>query len=97
MPRAQVYSITMFILAGLLVVGFILNRLVSPVDDKHAMSEAELAADTPKVPLQGAAQAAAEATAPGLSAPVLLAWAVVGIPLAWGVMTTLEKVAVMFK
>ena len=43
-PRAQVYSITMYILAGLLAVGFICNWLVRPVDQKHHMKAEEGAA-----------------------------------------------------
>ena len=43
-PKADAYSVTMYIMAGLLFVGFILNWLMTPVDDKHHMSEAELKA-----------------------------------------------------
>ncbi len=37
LPPAQAYSITMYIMAGLLVVGFICNVLIKPVDPKHFM------------------------------------------------------------
>lgn len=40
--RAAVYDITMMVLAGLLVLGFICNLLVRPVDPKHFMTEAQL-------------------------------------------------------
>ena len=43
-PNAQAYNTTMYILAGLLVVGLICNLPVRPVDQKYFMSEAELAA-----------------------------------------------------
>ena len=43
--RAQAYNTTMYILAGLLVIGFICNWLIRPVDEKHYMSEEELAAE----------------------------------------------------
>ena len=43
-PRAQAYSITMYILAALLAVGFICNWLVRPVDPKHHMKAEEGAA-----------------------------------------------------
>src|SRR6202000_2781218 len=46
--KAQVYSITMFILAAFLVIGFICNWLVKPVDPKHYMSAEQLAATAPK-------------------------------------------------
>jgi MFS family permease len=42
LPAAQAYSITMYIMAGLLIVGFVCNAMVKPVDDKHLMAaEAE--------------------------------------------------------
>jgi hypothetical protein len=34
-PKAQAYSITMYMLAGLLVVGFVCNALVKPVNVRH--------------------------------------------------------------
>ena len=43
--RAQAYHTTMYILAGLLVIGFICNWMIRPVDEKHYMSEEELAAE----------------------------------------------------
>jgi MFS family permease len=43
-PNAQAYNTTMYILAGLLVVGFMLNLAVRPVNPKYFMSEEELAA-----------------------------------------------------
>jgi MFS family permease len=43
-PNAQAYNTTMYILAGLLVVGFFCNLAVRPVADRHFMSESELAA-----------------------------------------------------
>jgi len=43
-PNAQAYNTTMYILAGLLVAGFICNLAVRPVADAHFMSEADLEA-----------------------------------------------------
>ena len=43
-PNAQAYNTTMYILAGLLVVGFFCNLAVRPVAERHYMSESELAA-----------------------------------------------------
>ena len=37
-PKAQAYNVTMYIMAGLLVVGFIANFLIKAVDDRHHMS-----------------------------------------------------------
>ncbi len=43
-PKADAYSVTMYIMAGLLLVGFVLNWLMRPVHEKHHMTEAELKA-----------------------------------------------------
>ena len=87
-------------MAGLLVLGFIANILVRPVDPKYAMSDAELAeAKRLAHEKATASQVGGDASAVGtgsLGLPVLLAWAVVGLPLAWGVMQTVQKVAKIF-
>jgi hypothetical protein len=41
--KAQAYDTAMYVLAALLVLGFICNLLVRPVADKYFMTEAELA------------------------------------------------------
>ena len=38
-PKADAYTTTMYIMAGLLVVGFICNLLVRPVDERHVTAE----------------------------------------------------------
>jgi MFS family permease len=38
-PKAEAYSVTMYVMAGLLVVGFLANLLVRPVDPKHYYKE----------------------------------------------------------
>jgi MFS family permease len=43
-PNAQAYNTTMYILAGLLVIGFFCNLAVRPVAERYFMSESELAA-----------------------------------------------------
>ncbi|MDQ0471464.1 OFA family MFS transporter [Labrys wisconsinensis] len=95
-PRSQVYDYTMYVLAGLLVLGLIANVLVRPLADRWFMSEAEVAA------LQ--AKSGAHATGGsfgigrgGLTGPALLAWAFVGIPLLWGVWVTLSGALVLFR
>ena len=96
--RALVYDRTMYILASFLIVGFICNALVRPVDRKWLMKDDEVAA------LQAKA-AAAMPSGPlgsygiglgGLDAKALLAWLAVGIPIAWGVYMTLAQVGKLF-
>jgi hypothetical protein len=38
-PPAQAYNITMYIMAGLLVVGFICNACIRAVDERHHMKD----------------------------------------------------------
>ena len=39
MPKAQAYNTTMYIMAGLLVVGFLANLCVRAVDKRHHMTD----------------------------------------------------------
>lgn len=39
LPPAQAYSFTMYIMAGLLLIGFVCNRLIKPVDEKYHVKE----------------------------------------------------------
>jgi len=43
-PNAQAYNVTMYVLAGLLVIGLISNLMVKPVDPRYHMTAEELAA-----------------------------------------------------
>jgi MFS family permease len=97
-PRDHLYDTTMYILCGMLVIGLICNYLVKPVDKKWLMSVAEVAK------LQ-AASARSDAAIQhgsfgigkgGIDAKALLFWAVVGIPLAWGVWKTVESAVKIF-
>ncbi|TAN52382.1 MAG: MFS transporter [Methylococcaceae bacterium] len=98
--RADAYSITMYILSGLLLVGCLCNRLVTPVAEHLHMSEEELAEE----------RKAADATLPHFvddvsalaeearhSWLVFAAWLAVWLPLGWGIWMTLQKAVVLFK
>jgi hypothetical protein len=95
----QIYGPIFYILAGLLVVGFLANLLVRPVNPKWHMSEAEVAAENAK--LKAAPTGAATATdgigMGGLDFKSALFWLFVGIPLAWGIWNTVEKALVLFR
>ena len=41
-PNAQVYNVTMYVLAGLLVIGFFCNLAVRPVSEHHYMTDEAL-------------------------------------------------------
>ena len=98
-PREQVYNQTMYILVGMLVVGLVCNFLVKPLDTKWFMTDAELAVEKK---LAHEKAAASEVTRSGGGSdnvsPVLVAvaWAAVGLPLAWGVYRTLLSEAKFF-
>ncbi|MGM9483051.1 OFA family MFS transporter [Roseateles sp. NT4] len=98
-PREQVYNQTMYILVGMLVVGLIANLMIKPVADKYFMTEAELAEEKRLAHERAAAAevgAGSGSTAATSSVTVILAWAAVGIPLAWGVYKTLINVGKFF-
>ena len=96
--KAAAYDITLYILAGLLVLGLICNALVRPVAPKYFMTEAELAAERAHGEKSAPAASELEWSADPSSKPVAVAaWLVVGIPLAWGVWITLQKTVVLFQ
>ena len=95
---ASLYSGTMYILAGMLALGLVANALVRPLGPQWFMKEEEVAK------LQAASKAAAAREAVGsfgigrggFDATAAFAWAVVGIPLAWGIWVTLSKSLTLF-
>jgi hypothetical protein len=44
-PKAQAYDVTMYVLAGLVLLGLLLNTMIRPIADKHFMTDAELATE----------------------------------------------------
>jgi MFS family permease len=95
-PRDHLYDYTLYILAGMLVIGLICNYLIKPVEKKWYMTADEVAK------LQAASAKTAASTGShgigfgGLDAKAAAFWAFVGIPLAWGVWTTLVSAAKIF-
>jgi hypothetical protein len=95
-PRNSVYDATMYVLAAMLVGGFVCNYLIKPLADKWFMKDEEVAA------LQAQSQAAATRGSMGigewrLNATSILAWLAVGLPIAWGVWITLSNALVLFR
>ena len=104
-PRAAAYNTTLYILAGLLVLGLVASLLVRPVAARFFMSEQELAAERglgQRAPGENGDTAAPPPSV--VSAPpkpwswlaVAVAWTAVGVPLAWGILETLEKTGALF-
>ena len=100
LPREQVYNQTMYILTGMLVVGLVCNLLVRPLAGKWFMTDAELAAEKRLAHERATAVELVRGVGAGQGAvsPLVLvmAWAAVGIPLAWGIYRTLQSVAKFF-
>jgi hypothetical protein len=98
-PPDQLYSPIFYILAGMLVVGFVANLLVRPVDPKWHMTQEEL--DTEHARLHEAKEPVSSGSfgigKGGLDAPAALFWLFVGIPLAWGIWNTIETALVLFR
>ncbi|WP_105422666.1 OFA family MFS transporter [Neorhizobium sp. T25_27] len=91
------YTGTMYILAGMLVLGLIANALVRPLADKWFMSDQEVASLQAKTAAANAGPTGSFGIGTGgLDAKAAVAWAVVGIPLLWGVWVTLRSSLVLF-
>lgn len=89
--RADAYNITMYILAGLLAIGFVSNFLVRPVHERHHMKADQA---TPVEPRSSPAVTSGDVKRSPL---VYAAWAAVWIPIGWGVWVTLQKALVLFR
>ena len=81
---------TLYICAAFLAVGFVANLLVRPVNPKWHMAD-------PVAVAGGAVVTQGQGIGRGGFTPAaLIAWAAVGIPIAWGVWVVLQKSVVLF-
>ena len=94
----QIYGPIFYILAGMLVVGFIANLLVRPVDPKWHMSDAEVAEEQAKLTHKTATVQSGSfgIGKGGLDFKAALFWLFVGVPLAWGIWNTFQKALSLF-
>lgn len=100
--RAQAYDMTMYILAALLLLGFLCNLLVRPVSEKHFMTDEELAhekrlAHDRVVTVNAGSAPTAGAKLASHPALVVFASLAVGIPLAFGLWNTVQQAVLLFK
>jgi hypothetical protein len=90
----------MRIMAGLLLVGFVCNALIRPVDTRFT-EEYETANNArdrrQSMPIAVSADATSRSDGSAAKVELLLAWTVVGVPLAWGVSQVLKKSLDLFR
>jgi MFS family permease len=100
-PPNEAYNVTMYVLAAMLLGGLVCNLLVRPVDEKHYMSDEQLAAERAKAHERAIAQPSSAfsptATSPARRALLVSAWVAIAIPLGWGVWITLSKSLALFR
>ncbi len=92
-PKPQVYSTIMYVLAGLLALGFVCNLLIRPVASKNVMTPEQLAALDAASARTGIQDIGGGSSEPSPTWLVVAAWLAVGIPMAWGVWMTVQKAA----
>ena len=97
--KAQAYSVTLYIMAVLLVIEFFFAIMIRPVNSKYYMTEEEVKAA--KAELE---EKVAKAQASGVVPPakptsagtMIICWLIVGIPLLWGIYQVVLQTAKMF-
>jgi hypothetical protein len=95
-PKNLVYDRTLYILAGLLVIGLVCNLLVKPVDARHHMSDEQLRHERSLQRETQASDASLASAARGSFGVVgVLAWLAVGVPFLIGVWIALQKAAAL--
>lgn len=94
-PTSRAYDQTMYVLAGLLAIGFICNLLVHPVEQgwfrqpKKSTSDARNLCDSSETINR-------HPSSSPLNAWLVPFWLLVLLPLAWGVWVTIKQAAVLF-
>ena len=95
-PHTLVYDRTLYIMAALLFIGLICNALVRPVNEKHYMTDEELAHERSLQKESVTASDARTAARGEFGLGGILAWAGIGIPFLIGVWIALAKGAALF-
>lgn len=91
---ARVYDITLMVLTGLLVIGFICNQLVRPVPEKYAMTQEQENQAKGMYTINKDAQLTWDARPSTML--MSFSWLAVGIPLLWGMGITLRQALYFF-
>lgn len=101
LPPHEAYNVTMYVLAGMLLIGLCCNLAVRPVAERHYMTEEQLALERATMHRQVQGTAEQMSTARSIMsmhpALALLPWTAIAIPLGWGLWITLSKSLVLFR
>jgi MFS family permease len=81
-PRDHVYDVTMYVLAGMLVIGFFCNMMIKPLSDRWFMKPEEVAALQAKTAGAAIGEGDYGIGKGGLDGKALAFWCFVGIPIA---------------
>lgn len=95
-PKNLVYDDTLYIMAGLLFVGFICNLLVRPVNENNYMTDEELAHERALQHEDHAAANAATAARGSFGGLGVVAWLAVGVPFLIGLAIAIKSSAALF-
>ncbi len=91
-----VYDRTLYLMAGLLLIGLICNALVKPISDEHFMDESQMARER-ELQHETRSVGHGEAAARGpFGMTGTLAWLGVGIPFLIGLFIALQKASALF-
>jgi MFS family permease len=93
--RARAYDITMYLLAGLLLLGLVANHFIQPVAARFHLSPD--ATPAPTAPQAAPPHGLSGIGKGGLDGAAALAWLAVGLPIAWGIWITLSTALVLFR
>jgi MFS family permease len=96
-PRDRVYDVTMYVLAGMLVIGFFCNMMIKPLSDRWFMKPEEVGSSQAKTWGDTTGRGDYGIGKGGLDAKATAFWCFVGIPIAWGVWITLKNAIIIFQ
>lgn len=100
-PPDQIYGPIFYVLAGLMIAGFVANLLIKPLHEKWFMKKHEVeafnAAYRAAEAAVGIKPSSAEVKGGRIDLKAIFFWAAVGIPLSWGIWVTLEKALMLFE
>jgi len=103
-PAGRAYDQTMYLLAGLLVAGFVCNALVRPVPGGTRTADASDDANHPPAARRSSGVADGMATLSATTAPprgvdvaaLVAFWLLVATPMAWGLLVTIRQAWALF-